>query len=60
MNKKYVKTETLTVTRTEEVSVIDESTLELQLPKKQVFLLIWQLLKKWILTFKWIGVKDNG
>tara|TARA_R110001592_G_scaffold341482_4_gene630659 strand:+ start:4013 stop:4237 length:225 start_codon:yes stop_codon:yes gene_type:complete len=62
VNKKYVKTETLTVIRTEEVSVVDENMPEATLPKKQLVLGIWRLLIKWILShkYKWIGDKDDG
>jgi hypothetical protein len=44
--KKYVKTETLTITKKEEVNLVDEKNPESQLIKRQLLKGLWQLLYK--------------
>ena len=53
LTKKFIKTETVTITKTQEVSVVDDG-------KKEVGILIWQLIKKYLLRFVGKGEKDNG
>lgn len=42
--KKYVKTEALTITKREEVNLVDEKNPESQLIKRQLLKGLWQLL----------------
>ncbi len=60
MTKKYVKTETLTITRTEEVSFLNGKETEKNISEKQLVNGLWQLIKKYLFLFKWIGGEDDG
>ena len=60
MNKKYVRKEVFTVTRTEEVSFIDEKSSDAQVTKNQLTQGVWLLIKKYLFSYKWIGGKDDG
>ncbi len=60
MNKKYVRKEVLTVTRTEEVSFSNEKLSDAPVTKHQLAQGAWLLIKKYLFSYKWIGGKDDG
>ena len=60
VNKKYVRTEMLTITRTEEVSLVDEKSTDKPAIGTQIVLGAWKLIKKYMFSFKWMGGKDDG
>ena len=56
--KKYVRKETVTITKTEEFSLLNEGNEE-QVSNARLASGIWKLIKKYIFSIKWIGGKDG-
>ena len=60
MTRKYVKKETVTIIRTEEVSIEDDNITDSQISNAQLGKAIWMFIKKYLFSYKWIGGKDDG
>lgn len=58
MTKKLIRKKTVTISTTEEVSVHDESTAIDG--KRDITILIWKLIKKYLMGFAGKGDKNNG
>ncbi|MFT7430875.1 MAG: hypothetical protein ACI971_001334 [Colwellia sp.] len=55
---KYVRKETVTITKTEEFNLFNEGNEE-QVSNARLASGIWKLIKKHIFSIKWIGGKDG-
>jgi hypothetical protein len=58
MSKTYLKKETVTITRTEEISVIDGDVEAKALSESRFWLSLWAMAKK--ILGKWMRTKDDG
>ena len=60
MNKKIVRKEIVTITRTEEISLVDGKDADTKVSNVMLAADIWKLIKKYLFSLKWIGGKDDG
>jgi hypothetical protein len=60
VNKKYVKKEVVTITRTQEFSIVEDATEDVPISNTQFVSVIWRLIKKYIFADKWMGGKEDG
>lgn len=57
MERKYIRKEVVTITKVEEVNFIDEDSKN---KTDQLLITIWKVIKKYLLSYKWIQGKSDG
>ena len=60
VNKKIMRKEIVTITRTEEISLVDGKDADTKVSNVMLTAGIWKLIKKYLFSLKWIGGKDDG
>jgi hypothetical protein len=58
VNKKVVRTEILSITRTEEVSLIDENAPGVKASMERLILGLWRIIKKYVISYLWIREEE--
>ena len=55
-----MRKEIVTITRTEEISLVDGKDADTKVSNVMLTAGIWKLIKKYLFSLKWIGGKDDG